>query len=82
METTIKEIEKNLQTLPKELLAQVNEYVEFLKEITSSKPKIPQWQIDEVMRRKKEAEENPEVMKPIEDLFKVLDEEDLENEVK
>jgi len=73
MEITIKDIEKNLQSLPKEFLNQVNDYVEFLKEISSNQ-NVPQWQKDEVMRRKKEAEENPEVMKPIDDLYKLLDE--------
>jgi len=73
MEITIKDIEKNLQSLPKEFLNQVNDYVEFLMEISSNQ-KVPEWQKDEVMRRIKEAEENPEVMKPIDDLYKLLDE--------
>lgn len=77
METTIKDITKNLETLPKELLNQVNEYVDFLKDCLNVKTEISQWQKDEVMRRKKDAEENPDTMKPIEDLFKLLDEDDL-----
>ena len=31
MEISIKEIEKNLKSLPKEVLVQVNDYIEFLK---------------------------------------------------
>lgn len=31
MDITIKEIEKNLKSLPKELFGQVNDYIEFLK---------------------------------------------------
>ena len=31
MEITIKEIEKSLKSLPKELFGQVNDYIEFLK---------------------------------------------------
>lgn len=31
MEISIKEIEKNLKSLPKEVLGQVNDYIEFLK---------------------------------------------------
>lgn len=60
METTIKDIEKNLETLPKELLNQVNEYVSFLKEISNDTAKIPQWQKDEVARRKYELKLHPE----------------------
>ena len=32
MEITIKDLEKNLKTLPKELLVNVNDYIDFLKE--------------------------------------------------
>ncbi|WP_312902454.1 hypothetical protein [Chryseobacterium taichungense] len=31
MQITVKEIEKNLQSLPKELFEQVNDYIDFLK---------------------------------------------------
>jgi hypothetical protein len=31
MDITIKEIEKNLKSLPKEFFGQVNDYIEFLK---------------------------------------------------
>lgn len=32
MEITIKDLERNLKTLPKELLGSVNDYIDFLKE--------------------------------------------------
>ena len=32
MEITIKDLENNLKTLPKELLGNVNDYIDFLKE--------------------------------------------------
>ena len=32
MEITMKDLEKNLETLPKELLGNVNDYIDFLKE--------------------------------------------------
>ena len=79
MEITVKDIEKNLKTLPKELLEQVNEYVEFLKEISSTKRNIPQWQIDEVIRRKKDAEENPENLVSEDEMNKFLNELEDEN---
>lgn len=37
MEITIKDLEKNLKTLPKELLGNVNDYIDFLKEKCISK---------------------------------------------
>ena len=37
MEITIKDLEKNLKTLPKELLGNVNNYIDFLKEKYISK---------------------------------------------
>ena len=37
MEITIKDLEKNLKTLPKELLGNVNDYIDFLKEKYISK---------------------------------------------
>ena len=37
MEITIKDLENNLKTLPKELLGNVNDYIDFLKEKYLSK---------------------------------------------
>lgn len=61
METTIKDITKNLETLPKELLEQVNEYVDFLKEVSlNNRKEIPLWQKDEVEQRKYQLKLHPE----------------------
>jgi len=78
MEITIKDIEKNLQSLPKEFLNQVNDYVDFLKEISSNQ-NIPQWQKDEVMRRKYEMEAHPENTVSEQEMNYFLDELEDEN---
>ena len=39
MEITIKDLENNLKTLPKELLGNVNDYIDFLKEKYLNKEK-------------------------------------------
>ena len=39
MEITIKDLENNLKTLPKELLGNVNDYIDFLKEKNLNKEK-------------------------------------------
>ena len=54
MEVTIKDIEKNLEKLPKEYLSQVNEFINYLKEQKSLGEEIPQWQIYEIQKRRKE----------------------------
>ena len=58
MEVTIKDIEQNLRTLPENLLNQVNDYVDFLKDTFSGK--IPEWQKKEVLKRKKDMDSYPE----------------------
>ena len=42
MEITIKDLENNLKTLPKELLGNVNDYIDFLKEKYLTKEKDPE----------------------------------------
>lgn len=42
MEITIKDIEQNLRILPENLLNQVNDYVDFIKDTFSGE--IPEWQ--------------------------------------
>jgi hypothetical protein len=42
MEITIKDLENNLKTLPKELLGNVNDYIDFLKGIKKYLIKIGQ----------------------------------------
>ncbi len=58
MEVTIKDIEQNLRTLPENLLNQVNDYVDFLKDTFSGK--IPEWQKKEVLKRKMDMDNHPE----------------------
>lgn len=58
MEVTIKDIEQNLRTLPENLLNQVNDYVDFLKDTFSGE--IPEWQKKEVLNRKKDMDSFPE----------------------
>ncbi|KQS91319.1 hypothetical protein [Chryseobacterium sp. Leaf394] len=62
METTIKDIENNLETLPKEFLHQVNDFIDFLKykHYKDVEYEVPEWQKDEVRRRVKYAQEHPE----------------------
>ena len=52
MEITLKEIEKNLLTLPDNLWGQVNDFVNFLKQKYSDD--LPQWQKDELKKREDE----------------------------
>ena len=77
MEITLKEIEKKLQDLSPELLIQINEYIEFLK-VQYSQNGIPQWQKDEIQRRKMEMERHPENTVNEEEMNYFLD--DLGNE--
>jgi len=53
MDITIKEIEKNLKTLPKELFGQVNDYIEFLKHkhFKGKQYEVSEWQKEETQRR-------------------------------
>lgn len=57
MEITLKEIEKNLLTLPDNLWGQVNDFVIFLKQKYSDD--LPQWQKDELKKREYFISENP-----------------------
>lgn len=68
MEVTIKDIEKNLEKLPKEYLTQVNDFINYLKEQKSLDEEIPQWQIYEVQKRRKELLDHPENIVSEEDL--------------
>ena len=62
METTIKDIESNLKTLPQEFLYEVNDFIDFLKYKYSkeSNYRVPDWQKDEVERRVEYAQKHPE----------------------
>ncbi|MCD1118490.1 hypothetical protein [Chryseobacterium turcicum] len=62
MEISIKEIEQNLKSLPKEFFGQVNDYIDFLryKHCKENKYEVPEWQKEEVRRRIKYSQEHPE----------------------
>ncbi|MCX8524163.1 hypothetical protein OF897_09550 [Chryseobacterium formosus] len=62
METTIKDIESNLETLPKEFLYQVNDFINFLKYkyLKEKQYEIPEWQKDEVRKRMEYSRNNPQ----------------------
>lgn len=68
MEVTIKDIEKNLEKLPKEYLTQVNDFINYLKEQKSLGEEIPQWQIYEIQKRRKELLDHPENIVSEEDM--------------
>ena len=63
MEITIKDLEKNLKTLPKELLGNVNDYIDFLKEKYISKeskssPKEETFKLTENQKKILDSQEN------------------------
>ncbi|CAD7801008.1 hypothetical protein CHRY9390_00715 [Chryseobacterium aquaeductus] len=62
MEVTLKDVESNLENLPKEFLYQVNDFIDFLKykHLNDQQYKIPDWQKEEVRRRVKYLQEHPE----------------------
>lgn len=62
MEKTIKDIERNLETLPKELLNNVNDFIDFLKYkyLKENQYEVPEWQKDEVRKRMEYSQNNPQ----------------------
>lgn len=72
MEVTVQEIEKKLEKLPKEYLSQVNDYINFLKEKKFQVENIPEWQIYEVQKRKKQLLDHPENIFSEEEMEKFL----------
>ncbi len=80
MEITINEIKANLESLPKNFYGEVNDFIDFLKHKYSklNKDEIAEWQKEEVRRRIKYAQQNPQSFvseSEMEDYIK-----DLENE--
>ncbi|WP_312825436.1 hypothetical protein [Epilithonimonas sp.] len=59
MEITIKDLENDLKTLPKELLQQVSDYVAFLKFKYSKDFELEEWQKEVLDERLRYLEENP-----------------------
>lgn len=72
MEITIRDLYENIDSLPKSLYKQVNDYLKFLKfqSNNSEDYEVPQWQIDETNRRIKFAEENPDSLLDFDEFMK------------
>lgn len=80
MEITIKDLYQNIDTLPKSLYKQANDFLEFLKfQNEKEEYEVPEWQKEEVLRRMKYAEEHPESLISEEEIDIFLNE--LENEI-
>lgn len=63
MEITIKDLYENIDTLPKSLYKQVNDFIKFLKSQNSeAEYEAPEWQKEETLRRMKYYQENPTAM--------------------
>jgi hypothetical protein len=60
MGVSVKDIEENLEKLPKHLLSRVNDYIQFLLNDNLTIDDIPSWQIYEVNQRQQEMMENTE----------------------
>ena len=61
METTVKSVEEDLKTLPKELLQKVSDYIDFLKfkySQNSTNPELDYWQKEILDDRIRDLEEN------------------------
>ena len=61
METTVKSLEEDLKTLPKELLQKVSDYIDFLKfkySQNSTNPELDYWQKEILDDRIRDLEEN------------------------
>lgn len=62
MEITLKDIETNLETLPKEFLHDVNDFIDFLKYkyLKEKQYEVPEWQKEETKRRMDYSRNNPQ----------------------
>lgn len=61
METTVKSLEEDLKTLPKELLQKVSDYIDFLKfkySQNSTNPELDYWQKEILDDRIRDLKEN------------------------
>ncbi len=76
MEITIKDLHKNLDSLPKSLYGIVYEYLNLLKKEANTD--VPEWQKEEVKKRLELAKLHPESLissKDINDFMKELEDE-------
>lgn len=62
MEITLKDLENNIRTLPENFYEEVNDFIDFLKHkhIIRKENDIPEWQKEEVRRRVKYSQDNPQ----------------------
>lgn len=60
MEITLKDIERNPESLPKQFLYQVNDFIDFLKykHLNDQQYDVPEWQKEEVRRRVQYSQEH------------------------
>ncbi len=80
MEITIKDLYKNIDTLPKSIYKQANDFLEFLKfQNEKEEYQIPEWQKKEISKRMKYAKEHPNSLVSEEEMNIFLNE--LENEI-
>ncbi|WP_294302772.1 hypothetical protein [uncultured Chryseobacterium sp.] len=80
MEITLKEIEKNLESLPESFYSEVNDFIDFLKDKhrRTALNDVPEWQKEEVKRRTEYARNNPQSFVSESEMNDYL--KDLENE--
>ncbi len=62
MEITLQDLENNIRTLPENFYEEVNDFIDFLKHkhIKVKETDIPEWQKEEVRRRIKYSQDNPQ----------------------
>jgi hypothetical protein len=62
MEVTLKHLEKNIRTLPENFYEEVNDFIDFLKHkhFKGKEYEVPEWQKEEVRRRREYTQEHPQ----------------------
>jgi len=62
MEVTLKHLENNIRTLPENFYGEVNDFIDFLKHkhFKGKEYEVPEWQKEEVRRRREYTQEHPQ----------------------
>ena len=62
MEVTLKHLENNIRTLPENFYEEVNDFIDFLKHkhFKGKEYEVPEWQKEEVRRRREYTQEHPQ----------------------
>lgn len=62
MEITLKDLENNIKTLPENFYEEVNDFIDFLKHkhFKGRQYDVPEWQKEEVRKRMKYSQDNPQ----------------------